>query len=157
MTGGVVVILGDTGRNFGAGMSNGVAFVLDERGSLRSRVNPELVGWEHVREAADIELLTALITRHRELTGSRRAREILSDWPRLLAKFRIVAPKIALSEDGPMTVVRRHLKRLRESPRPRAQPESSSGSKSARTRAPCAPGRGVRRSVRAPACTRPPI
>ncbi len=117
MTGGVVVILGDTGRNFGAGMSNGVAFVLDERGSLRSRVNPELVGWEQVSEAADIELLTALIRRHRELTGSRRAREILSDWPRVLPKFRKVAPRVALSEDGPMPVVRRHLKRLRQSAR----------------------------------------
>ena len=121
MTGGVVVILGDTGRNFGAGMSNGVAFVLDEHASLPSRVNPEFVGWEPVTEAADIELLTALIRRHRERTGSRRAREILRDWPGVLPKFRKVAAKSALSEDGPMTVVRRHLKRLRESASPRAR------------------------------------
>ena len=121
MTDGVVVILGDTGRNFGAGMSNGVAFVLDERGSLPSRVNPELVGWERVTEAADIELLTALIRRHRERTGSRLARQILRHWPDVLPKFRKVAPKIALSEDGPMTVVRRHLERLQKLTRPRAR------------------------------------
>jgi glutamate synthase domain-containing protein 3 len=109
MTGGVVVILGETGRNFGAGMSNGVAFIMDERGTLPSRVNPELVGWEKVTEAADIELLTALIRRHRERTGSHRARALLANWAEVLPHFRKVAPKTALSEDGPMTVVRRHL------------------------------------------------
>jgi glutamate synthase domain-containing protein 3 len=73
MTDGVVVILGDTGRNFGAGMSNGVAFVLDERGDFRSRVNQELVGLEQVTNPEDIELLEALIRRHQEVTGSVRA------------------------------------------------------------------------------------
>ena len=114
MTEGVVAILGETGRNFGAGMSNGVAFVLDERGDFRTRVNQELVGLEQVTEPNDIELLEALITRHHELTQSKRARQILDDWRLFLPKFWKVAPKLALSEEGPMTVVRRHLDSLKE-------------------------------------------
>jgi glutamate synthase (NADPH/NADH) large chain/glutamate synthase (ferredoxin) len=114
MTEGVVVILGETGRNFGAGMSNGVAFVLDERGDFRTRVNQELVGLEQVTEPSDIELLEALVTRHYELTHSKRARQILDDWRLFLPKFWKVAPKLALSEEGPMTVVRRHLDSLKE-------------------------------------------
>ena len=113
MTDGVIVILGATGRNFGAGMSNGVAFVLDEQGDFRSRVNQELVGLEQVTRPDDIELLQALIERHHELTGSRRAHEILSDWKLSLPKFWKVAPKFALTEQGPMTIVRRHLELLK--------------------------------------------
>ena len=114
MTEGVVVILGRTGRNFGAGMSNGVAFVLDEEGDFRTRVNGELVGLGQVTEPEDIELLEALISRHRELTGSARAAEILANWRRYLPKFWKVAPKFALTEEGPMTVVERHLEQLRQ-------------------------------------------
>ena len=114
MTEGVVVILGDTGRNFGAGMSNGVAFVLDERGDFRTRVNQELVGLGQVTDPHDIELLEALIARHHELTQSQRARQILDDWRLALPKFWKVAPKFMLSEEGPMTVVRRHLESLKE-------------------------------------------
>ena len=109
MTDGVVVILGDTGRNFGAGMSNGIAFVLDEQGDFRSRVNQELVGLEQVTAPESIELLEALIRRHMEVTGSRRATEILDDWGIYLPKFWKVVPKFAVTEEGPMTVVRRHL------------------------------------------------
>jgi glutamate synthase (ferredoxin) len=112
MTDGVVVILGDTGRNFGAGMSNGVAFVLDERGDFRSRVNQELVGLEQVTNPEDIELLEALIRRHEEVTDSPRAREILRNWRLMLPKFWKVAPKFAITEDGAQTVVRRHLNML---------------------------------------------
>ena len=94
-------------------MSNGVAFVLDERGDFRTRVNEELVGLEQVTEADDIELLEALIARHHELTHSKRARQVLDDWRLFLPKFWKVAPKLALSEEGPMTVVRRHLDSLK--------------------------------------------
>jgi glutamate synthase domain-containing protein 3 len=107
------VILGETGRNFGAGMSNGLAFVLDERGDFRSRVNQELVGLEQVTSPEDIELLEALVRSHVEMTGSRRGREILSQWRLNLPKFWKVAPKFAITEDGAMTVVRRHLESLR--------------------------------------------
>ncbi|MPZ99246.1 MAG: glutamate synthase large subunit [Dehalococcoidia bacterium] len=113
MTDGVVVILGETGRNFGAGMSNGVAFVLDERGDFRSRVNQELVGLEQVTTPEDIELLEALVRAHLEKTGSRRAEEILRSWRLNLPKFWKVAPKFAITEDGALTVVRRHLEGLR--------------------------------------------
>ena len=113
MTDGVVAILGETGRNFGAGMSNGIAFVLDERGDFRTRVNQELVGLEQVTDPQDIELLKALVTRHHELTHSWRARQVLEDWRLSLPKFWKVAPKFAITEEGAMTVVRRHLESLR--------------------------------------------
>ena len=113
MTDGVVVILGETGRNFGAGMSNGVAFVLDERGDFRSRVNQELVGLEQVTGPEDIELLEALIRRHEELTDSSRASDILAEWRRYLPMFWKVAPKFAITEEGAMTVVQRHLRAVR--------------------------------------------
>jgi glutamate synthase domain-containing protein 3 len=113
MTDGVVVILGATGRNFGAGMSNGIAFVLDEEGDFRTRVNQELVGLEQVTTPEYIELLEAMIRRHMELTGSRRAKRILDEWRLYLPKFWKVVPKFALTEEGPMTVVRRHLEGLR--------------------------------------------
>ncbi|MDA1002419.1 MAG: glutamate synthase large subunit [Chloroflexi bacterium] len=115
MTDGVVVILGETGRNFGAGMSNGVAFVLDERGDFRSRVNQELVGLEQVTNPEDIELLEALVRSHVDMTGSRRGKQILDQWRLNLPKFWKVAPKFAITEDGAMTVVRRHLESLRRS------------------------------------------
>jgi glutamate synthase domain-containing protein 3 len=113
MTDGVVVILGATGRNFGAGMSNGVAFVLDEAGDFRTRVNQELVGLEQVTAAEDVELLEALIQRHGELTGSARAAQILRDWRHYLPQFWKVAPKFAVTEGGAMVVVRRHMQTLR--------------------------------------------
>ena len=113
MTDGVVVVLGETGRNFGAGMSNGVAFIFDERGDFRARVNQDLVGLEQVTEPEDIELLETLIRRHGELTGSQRAQQILGDWRRALPKFWKVAPKFAASESGAMTVARRHLESLK--------------------------------------------
>jgi len=113
MTDGVVVILGKTGRNFGAGMSNGVAFVLDEQGDFRARVNQELVGLEQVTKPEDIELLEAMVRRHLELTESPRARDILAEWKLNLPKFWKVAPKVSPTEEGAMTVVRRHLERLK--------------------------------------------
>ncbi|MYI81981.1 MAG: glutamate synthase large subunit [Chloroflexi bacterium] len=113
MTDGVIVILGRTGRNFGAGMSDGIAYVLDEEGDFRTRVNQELVGLEQVTTPDAIELLEMLIRRHLEMTGSPRARHILDQWRQYLPKFWKVAPKFALTEGGPMTVVRRHLEGLR--------------------------------------------
>jgi glutamate synthase (ferredoxin) len=113
MTEGVVVILGETGRNFGAGMSNGVAYVLDETREFPKKVNPELVGLAQVTHGADIELLEGLIRRHFEVTGSRRAWQILERWDQYLPLFWKVAPHFALTEEGPQTVVQRHLDSLR--------------------------------------------
>jgi glutamate synthase domain-containing protein 3 len=107
MTEGVVVILGETGRNFGAGMSNGVAYVFDERREFPKKVNEELVGLEQVTRAADVDLLYALVERHARLTGSARARAILGRWDHHLKDFWKVAPHLALTEEGPQTVVYR--------------------------------------------------
>ena len=113
MTEGIVVILGETGRNFGAGMSNGAAFVLDESRDLPKKLNPELVGMQQVTAGHDVELLEQMIRRHVEATGSERGRDILENWDYYLPLFWKVAPHLALSEEGPMTVVHRHLESIK--------------------------------------------
>src|ERR1700687_3182289 len=120
MTGGIVVVLGKTGRNFAAGMSGGVAYVLDEAGDFEKLCNMAMVQLEPVLSEeminenayhasgdleahgkvdvfgnlleSDIERLHILITRHAKLAGSRRAAEILADWKTWLAKFPQVMP-----------------------------------------------------------------
>jgi glutamate synthase domain-containing protein 3 len=94
-------------------MSNGVAYVLDERGDFPSKLNPELVGLQRIQRTEDVEILRALIERHLELTGSQRAADILRRWDDALQQFWKVAPHYALTEEGPMTVVQRHLESLR--------------------------------------------
>ncbi len=94
MTGGRVVVLGPTGRNFGAGMSGGVAYVLDEDGAFAAgRVNTQMVEVGGVDDPAEAEALRALIARHVEVTGSTHAAELLKTWPRTLARFARVIPK----------------------------------------------------------------
>jgi glutamate synthase domain-containing protein 3 len=80
MTGGLVVVLGEVGRNFAAGMSNGVAYVLDPEENLPARHNPEMVQLERVMSADDLEQLYGLIREHFEKTGSPKAQEILDTW-----------------------------------------------------------------------------
>jgi glutamate synthase (NADPH/NADH) large chain len=120
MTGGVVVVLGRTGRNFAAGMSGGIAYVLDEDDSFESRCNLSMVELEHVLEEEelsarlhhhtgdlemhgrvdvmsdlsrhDAERLRQIVTRHRQFTGSARAAAILENWGDYLPKFRKVMP-----------------------------------------------------------------
>ncbi|HVR00774.1 MAG TPA: glutamate synthase large subunit [Polyangia bacterium] len=93
MTGGRVVILGPTGRNFAAGMSGGVAYVLDdERGTFATRCNKEMVGLGKVDDAEEQRQLRALVQRHAELTGSKRARELLDAWTQVLPSFVRVMP-----------------------------------------------------------------
>lgn len=92
MTGGRVVVLGTTGRNFGAGMSGGVAYVLDQDGIFSSHVNFEMVELEELDET-DQEFLQNAISEHLELTGSATAREILDDWSKHVVSFRKVMPK----------------------------------------------------------------
>jgi glutamate synthase (NADPH/NADH) large chain len=120
MTGGVVVVLGYTGRNFAAGMSGGIAYVLDEDGSFERRCNLAMVDLEPVPEEEEIsatiyghahdletsgrvditgdmtgydaERLRILITRHARFTGSKRATEILTNWAKYLPMFRKVMP-----------------------------------------------------------------
>jgi len=93
MTKGLVVVLGRAGRNFAAGMSGGIAYVLDERGDFaEKRCNRAGVDLEPVMETADIELLHGLIARHFEYTGSPRAVWILDNWSAMLPKFVKVFP-----------------------------------------------------------------
>ncbi|MFQ5880608.1 MAG: glutamate synthase-related protein, partial [Dehalococcoidia bacterium] len=113
MTEGVVAILGETGRNFGAGMSNGIAYVLDEKGDFPSKLNPEMVNIKRVRSEEDVEMLRALIRRHVQLTGSKRGQDILDRWDHYLALFWKVAPHAAMTEEGPQTIIHRHLETLR--------------------------------------------
>jgi glutamate synthase (NADPH/NADH) large chain len=93
MTGGTVVILGGTGRNFAAGMSGGVAFVLDAAGTMRERCNLELVEAVPANLGADVAHLHRLLERHLHHTGSAVAGRVLADWPRSIAQFTRVAPR----------------------------------------------------------------
>ncbi len=119
MTGGVVVVLGPTGRNFAAGMSGGVAYVLDEAGDFESRLNKEMVELEPITADAavlkrlaaangdvssplisvmgdmregDAERLHALIVRQAHYTNSKKAQAILKDFAAWLPKFKKVMP-----------------------------------------------------------------
>jgi glutamate synthase (NADPH/NADH) large chain len=120
MTGGVVVVIGKTGRNFAAGMSGGVAYVLDEDGSFRSRCNLAMVDLEPVPEEENLmrkihhhggdlewhgrvdisgdmtrhddERLHQLIANHLHYTGSTRAKAILDNWAEMRPKFVKVMP-----------------------------------------------------------------
>ncbi len=89
MTGGRVVVLGPTGRNFAAGMSGGIAYVWDPHGAFEGRCNPAGIALEPVDDA---EWLRAIIERHQSLTGSARAAAILGEWPRALGQFVMVMP-----------------------------------------------------------------
>jgi glutamate synthase (ferredoxin) len=92
MTGGRVIILGPTGRNFAAGMSGGIAYVLDENRELRRNCNTEMVGTGPLDDPAEIELVLAMIRRHRELTGSKRAHHVLGSWSLFRPLFVRVIP-----------------------------------------------------------------
>jgi len=86
MTGGIVVVLGRAGRNFGAGMSNGVAYVIDEAGTFETRVNQDMVELGELDEA-DLALLQRPDPRAREKTASPRARRILVQWDHFVPLF----------------------------------------------------------------------
>jgi glutamate synthase (NADPH/NADH) large chain len=106
MTGGTVVVLGKTGRNFAAGMSGGIAYVYDEDGQFSSRCNTSMVSLERVfttteqaasrtrlhKDQPDEQLLRKLLEEHNRWTGSRRARELLDDWANARQKFVKVFP-----------------------------------------------------------------
>jgi glutamate synthase (ferredoxin) len=92
MTGGKVVILGETGRNFAAGMSGGVAYVLDRDQTFASKCNQQMVGLETVTDPEEIADLRQMIQRHQETTGSTRAAEVLNNWDATLPRFVKVMP-----------------------------------------------------------------
>jgi glutamate synthase domain-containing protein 3 len=92
MTGGRVVVLGSTGRNFGAGMCGGFAYVLDEEGSFPERVNPERVDLEPITQE-DEEIVQRMVRRHFQYTRSKRAEEVLRKWNALAPRFVKVFPR----------------------------------------------------------------
>ena len=108
MTGGTVVVLGKTGRNFAAGMAGGIAYVYDEDGSFESRCNTAMVALEPVLDAdaqasevdravwhrgeCDEEILRSLLEKHHRWTGSLRARELLDNWDEARGMFVKVFP-----------------------------------------------------------------
>jgi glutamate synthase (ferredoxin) len=93
MTGGRVVVLGPTGRNFAAGMSGGVAYVLDEAGDFSRRCNPQMVALEKLEDLDEVEAVWKMIQRHQAYTRSARATKVLADWQQMTPKFVKVMPK----------------------------------------------------------------
>ena len=93
MTGGRVAVLGATGRNFGAGMSGGRAWIFDEQGDFATRVNTQMVDVERITDSAEALELRALIERHVQLTGSVKGQRLLTTWEVSLPKFQRVMPK----------------------------------------------------------------
>ncbi|MSP78892.1 MAG: glutamate synthase large subunit [Dehalococcoidia bacterium] len=93
MTGGCVVILGSTGRNFAAGMSGGVAYILDQDGTFPQRVNTQMVDLEHLEDDDEIKQVRSMVERHAVYTGSERAKNILKRWDEMLPHFVKVMPK----------------------------------------------------------------
>jgi glutamate synthase (ferredoxin) len=93
MTGGRVVVLGRTGRNFAAGMSGGVAYVLDEAGDFASRCNLETVMLEPLADAREMAEMKEMIQRHATYTDSQLGWRVLARWDELASKFVRVMPK----------------------------------------------------------------
>ena len=92
MTGGRAVILGPTGRNFAAGMSGGVAYVLDEAGDFETRCNMELVALERLEDDKEVAEIKQLIEEHLQYTNSSTAERVLDDWAGSLKRFVKVMP-----------------------------------------------------------------
>ena len=92
MTGGRVVVLGPTGRNFAAGMSGGVAYVLDQDGHFVTRCNKEMVGLTLLEDPAELALVRGMVERHAEWTHSAHARRVLERWSDHATKFVKVLP-----------------------------------------------------------------
>ena len=92
MTGGCAVILGPTGKNFAAGMSGGVAYVLDEGNKLYKNLNHQLVSMESLENKADIEKVKSIIEKHVKLTGSAKGKKILDNFDAYIASFKKIIP-----------------------------------------------------------------
>ncbi|EAQ75383.1 MULTISPECIES: glutamate synthase large subunit [unclassified Synechococcus] len=100
MTGGVVVVLGSTGRNVAAGMTGGVAFLLDEEDALAGLLNPEIVSVHPLETPEQEQLIKPLLEAHLELTGSRKAAEILANWPQWRSRFKVLVPPSEVATVG---------------------------------------------------------
>jgi glutamate synthase (NADPH/NADH) large chain len=92
MTGGAIVVLGETGKNFAAGMSGGIAYVYDPDGEFARKANTGMVSLEFTLDEKDRAMITRLVENHAEYTDSERARALLGDWDSVLADFTKVMP-----------------------------------------------------------------
>ena len=104
MTGGVVVVLGSTGRNVGAGMTGGVTFLLDPDDCVIPRVNPEIVEVCTISTAEQESLLKSLLESHVQATGSEKATQLLDNWSKAKEQFKVLIPP---SEQAAMGLVDR--------------------------------------------------
>jgi glutamate synthase (NADPH/NADH) large chain/glutamate synthase (ferredoxin) len=103
MTRGTVVILGRVGKNFGAGMSGGLAFVHDAHNALPGRINPQMVSVERLNNEEEVASLKQLVSVHARLTGSPHARALLESWETEISRFWKVLPNPA-TPDAPKQV-----------------------------------------------------
>ena len=92
MTGGTVVIIGRTGKNFAAGMSGGVAYVLDEDDSFYDRCNLQMVEVENISDKRDMDVVYRLVREHYKYTDSLKAENILDEWDAYKNKFKKIIP-----------------------------------------------------------------
>jgi glutamate synthase (ferredoxin) len=93
MTGGRVIVLGPTGRNFAAGMSGGIAYVLDEKGTFHKNCNMQMVALDKLEDPEEIQQVRQLIENHQKYTQSQRAATVLKNWEANVSKFVKVMPK----------------------------------------------------------------
>ncbi|PRP77897.1 glutamate synthase [Planoprotostelium fungivorum] len=93
MTGGRVIILGKCGRNFGAGMSGGIAYVWDPEGTFPRQVNRDLVQLETMEDPEEIDYVKKFLEEHHQLTGSEVAGRLLAEWTKTLGQFVVVMPR----------------------------------------------------------------
>ncbi|MEJ2231407.1 MAG: glutamate synthase subunit alpha, partial [Nitrospirales bacterium] len=116
MTGGVVVVLGKTGRNFAAGMSGGEAYVLDEDGQFSSRCNMGMVELEPVVSSEDKQTLRVMVEAHFRYTQSVNARRVLESWDSMLPKFVKVMPSDykRVLQERKTALAKEHAQRERE-------------------------------------------
>ncbi len=111
MTGGVILVLGETGRNFGAGMTGGKAFIYDPHRDFPKKYNDQLIGIHEVKENEDIKILQLMLKKHVEFTGSKKAQQIIDKFDECLPLFWKVAPLSQPSKPQSPIVVKTGLER----------------------------------------------
>jgi glutamate synthase (NADPH) large chain len=105
MTGGLVVILGEVGPNFGAGMTGGMAFIYDPANTFDHQANPETIIWQSVETEYWQDVLKVQIQQHVKRTHSKHALRLLNDWARVLPHFRQIVPQEMIGKlEHPLTL-----------------------------------------------------
>ena len=92
MTGGKVVILGSTGRNIGAGMTGGIAFIIDENKDLSNKVNKEIVSIHQITSSKQENILLEIIREYQAKTNSLKAAQIIENWSHFKSNFKLIVP-----------------------------------------------------------------